>query len=114
MRRPVEEVEAHRIADGPVVEVAAPAIHLRRRDACRIVDERRQQSRFVPPGRPERRREIVIAAETLGQLLDVRHRDAKGLRRRYPEAGRVVAVLGGTLVLEGGQRGLDLSSDRVV
>ena len=42
MRRPVEQLEADGVADAPVVEVAAPAIHLRGRDVCRVVHERRR------------------------------------------------------------------------
>ena len=44
VRRAIEQVEGQRVADRPVVEVARPAIHLRRRDARRIGDERRPAS----------------------------------------------------------------------
>ena len=84
MRRAVEQVEADRVADGPVVEVAAPAVHLRGRDARRLVDERRQHAGLVPAGVPERGGELVIPPEALGQLLQVAHRYAKRLSDGMP------------------------------
>src|SRR5262249_52743570 len=48
--------------------------------------------RFVPAAVPQRCREVVIAAETLRELLDLVHRHAEGLLGRKPVAGHAVAA----------------------
>ena len=68
MRRAIEEVKTSGVADGPTVEVAAPAVHLNRGDARRVVDERRQHACLVPACLPQRSGQIVIASEALGAV----------------------------------------------
>src|SRR5262245_42532782 len=90
--RAVEQVEAGRVDDRPTVEVPAPAVHLLGRDEGRVVDERREEARLVPPGLPERLGELVAAPELPCQDVDLAHRDAERLRRgdavaRHPLPG---------------------------
>src|SRR5688572_33025255 len=79
VRRAIEQVKAHRIANGPVVEVTAPEVHLPGRDAGRLVDERRQHAGLVPAGLPKSGGELMIPSEALGVLAQGAHRYAKGL-----------------------------------
>ena len=62
MRRAVEQVKANGVADAPIVEVAAPTIHLRRRDSLRLVNESGYHAGLVPAGLPQREGEFVIVA----------------------------------------------------
>src|SRR6266850_3001494 len=52
VRRTIEKKKAHCIADAPIIEILAPAIHLRGRDALRFINKRRQHARFIPAGLP--------------------------------------------------------------
>ncbi len=92
VRRAIEQLEAERVDHAPIVEVAAPPIHLRRRDALRLVDVRRQQPRLVPAGLPQRKREIVVGPDLLRQRLDLRHPHAVGLRRHDAIAQQALAI----------------------
>ena len=108
MRRLVEQLEADGVDDAPVVEVAAPAIHLRRRDAQpgRRRRPRASAPRTSPcPTTPAPARGCVRSAS---RLLDVRHRDAEGLRRIDAESHEVVDVLLRAEFLERRERVLDL------
>src|SRR4029453_18449616 len=68
--RLVEQDEADRVANTPVVEAPGPAIHLPRGYLPRIIHIRRDHPGFVPAGLPERLGEIMIRPETLGKLLN--------------------------------------------
>ena len=96
----VEQVKAHRVADGPVVEVAAPAVHLCRRHPRRVVDEARQQTRFVPAGVPECRGQFVVLPQVLGVLSQCAHRHAKRLVGHDRKARHAVAVGLGAMLLQ--------------
>src|SRR5438309_5852876 len=65
MWRAVEQVKAHGVADTPVVEILAPAVHLRGCDLRRIVDERGHHSRLVHAGIPECSGEFMVSSKTL-------------------------------------------------
>ena len=72
-----------------------------------LVDEGGEHPRLVPARLPQRLRQRVVAA-SLRDLLDVRHRDAEGLRRADAEAHQVVDVLLRAHLLERRKRVLDL------
>jgi hypothetical protein len=76
-RHAVEEFEAGGIDDAPVVEVTAPAVHLCGGDLGGVVDEGGEQAGFVPAGLPEGLGEGVVAAEALGEGLELGHRHAE-------------------------------------
>jgi len=110
VRSAVEQVEAQRVADAPVVEVSNPLVHLRRSHQRRVVDERSQHSRFVPAGFPERQREFVIPPERAGYFLNVGHRHAQGFGG--VDAVSFCHVFEDSLVrelLERGEHGFDLT-----
>jgi hypothetical protein len=65
----VEEVEADGVADGPVVEAAAPTVHLGGRDPFGLLHERGQETGLVPTGRPESGGEFVASTEPPGQRI---------------------------------------------
>src|SRR5205814_2121831 len=67
VRGAVEEVETGGVADGPVVEVPAPAVHERRGDAGRFGDQGGQEAGFESAGRPQGGGQVVLAAELPGQ-----------------------------------------------
>jgi hypothetical protein len=92
VRRAVEEVEADGVADGPAVEALAPAVHLRRRDALVLGYERGQSAGLVPAGLPERFGQGVVAAELLGERLDLAHGNAERAVRPVGIARHPVAV----------------------
>ena len=113
VRRAVEQAEAQGVADAPVVEVAAPAVHLRGGDARRLVDKRRQHPGLVPAGVPEGGGELVAAPELLRQHLDVGHRHTEGFARRDAEPRQILAIAFGALLLEPRKRRLNLLFDRL-
>ena len=76
VRRLVEQLEAERVADRPIVEVAGPAVHLFGRQQGRIADIGGQHARLVDAGFPQRRGERMVAAACLADLLDAGHRHA--------------------------------------
>ena len=71
VRRAVEQIETHRVADAPVVEVLAPTVHLSRRDLRRIVDHRGHHARLVHPGTPEGGGEFMVSSKALTQRLHI-------------------------------------------
>src|SRR5262249_6354749 len=73
VRCPIEKVKAECVTDTPIVEVVAPAIHLRSCDLRGIVDERGQQPRLIPTGIPKQSGNVVTTAKTLAQRLNIRH-----------------------------------------
>ena len=75
----IEQLEANRVGDGPVVEIGAPAIHLFGRDVGRVVDHAGDHAAFVPAGLPECGGETMVAAKRLGDKLHLRHRHAQRL-----------------------------------
>ena len=107
VRRPVEQAEAHGVADAPVVEVAAPSIHLLRGDARGVVHIRRQQPRFVPSAVPQRGGELVVMAKPFPQSLNVAHRHAERLVGVDAVARKAVQRLPGGTALEGRKRRLE-------
>ena len=52
VRTTVEQVQAQRVADRPVVELPAPAVHLRDGELRGVGDEGDQQARFVDAAVP--------------------------------------------------------------
>ena len=111
MRRPVEQIEAHRIAKGPVVEFLAPAVHLRRRDPRRIAHEGRQHARLVHAGFPERLGKLLVVPELLAECLNVLHRDAKRVVRRDGITRHAVSCRLGAVVLQPPERRLNFIRD---
>src|SRR5262249_5419231 len=77
MWRAIEQVETNGVTDSPVVEVLAPAIHLRRCYALRIIEECCHHAGIKPAGFPERQGEIVISPETFSHGLHFADRHAK-------------------------------------
>ncbi len=112
VRCAVEKMKARRIDDGPTVEVPAPALHLRRRDARRLVKERRQHAGFVPTCVPERLGEIVVSPQALGHFLQHAHRYAKRLVRGDGIARHAVARLPLALAFQLGQDRFNLFLER--
>ena len=113
VRGAVEEHEADGIDDAPVVEVAAPAVHLRRRDEGRVVDVGGDGAGLVPARLPESQGQLVIAPEPFRHLLHGGHRHAPGFLR--PDAVALVQVPADarlTQALERGERRADLSGER--
>ena len=104
VRRSIEQIEAQRVADRPVVEVAAPRVHLGGRRLRGIGDEGDQRPRLVPAGVPEGVGQGMVAAQAPGQRLHRRHRDAERLGRGDAVAGQAVAVLARPAALEPGKR----------
>src|SRR5215468_797173 len=70
-------METDGVANPPVVEVPAPVIHLRGRDALRFITEGRHHAGIKPAGLPECQGEIVISPETFSQRLHFADRHAK-------------------------------------
>src|SRR5512147_692328 len=69
----VKQLETDGVANGPVVEVATPTIHLRGRHLFGVVDKRCSGSRLVPTCLPQGKRKFVTRSELSGQLLRIRH-----------------------------------------
>ncbi len=99
-------------ADGPVVKVPAPAVHLGGRDAGRLVHQGRQHTGLVPAGVPECGREFVIPSEVLGEHLHFGHRHAKELVRDDSEPRQVFAVALCAFAFQTCECGLDLILER--
>src|SRR6185436_7346283 len=112
MRSAVEQVKAQRIADAPVVEVPAPAVHLRRRYPIDFVDKRREHPRLIPTSLPECGGKIMASAKTFGELLDVLHRHPERLLCSNAKPGKVVPVLSGAFLFQPRQGVADLVLDR--
>ena len=112
VRGAVEQVEANRVADAPVVEVPAPAVHLRGRDLGRIVDERADHARLVHARVPESRGELVVTPELLAERLHVLHRHAECLVRRDGITRHAVARRLGAVALQPRERRLHLILER--
>ena len=93
VRRAIEKCEADRVAHAPIVEVAAPSIHLCRGHLSWVVDIRGQQARFVDARLPQTSRQSMVTADLPRQCLDVPHRDAQrairndGVARHRVERG---------------------------
>src|SRR5918993_3623921 len=71
VRCAVEEVEAHCVANGPVVKVFAPPIHLGARQLRWIADEGGKHSRLVHAGVPKRGGKRLVTAQRVAERLDV-------------------------------------------
>src|SRR5688500_6298861 len=69
VRCAIEKMKADSVANGPIVEVATPAIHLSRRDARGFVYKSRQHPRFKIARSPKPCGELMVPAEILGQLV---------------------------------------------
>src|SRR5262249_44437735 len=91
VRRAVEQVKTGMIADRPAIEILAPAIHLRWRDAPRLVNEARKHPRLEPLRIPECGGQLVIAPEALAQVAQNADRDAERMIRWNREARHPVA-----------------------
>jgi hypothetical protein len=64
----VEKMKAQRVANRPVVEVAAPAVHLGRSDFCRLIHKGGEHASLVPSGLPECSSERVVASQPFAQI----------------------------------------------
>jgi hypothetical protein len=69
VRGAIEQDEAQGVADSPIVEIAAPLVHLGGGHAGGLVNVCRKKTRFVPAAPPQPLREIVTVAELLGEAL---------------------------------------------
>jgi hypothetical protein len=92
VRRAVEQVETHRVAKGPVVEILGPAIRLRRRDPPGIAGERSQHTRLVHVGFPERCGKFLVVPKLLAERLNVSHRYAECVVRGDGIARHAVVI----------------------
>ena len=81
VRGAIEKVEAHRIAECPVIEVFTPSIHLSGCELLGIADEGCEHSGLVHARGPEGHSEWLAAPERLAEGLDVLHRNAVGVVR---------------------------------
>src|SRR5262249_54916465 len=90
VRRAVEQVKAKGVADTPVVEVARPAVHLRRGDLPGLVDEGGEHPRLIPAGLAEGQRQLVVPADPFGELLQGGDRDTERLLRHEAVPGHTL------------------------
>src|SRR5262249_16199778 len=74
-------MKANGVAVRPAIEILAPSIHLRGRDAFRFVDKRSQDFRLVPTRLPQCSGKLVRMSESFCDVLHLSHRDPKGLVR---------------------------------
>src|ERR1044072_688369 len=93
-------METQVIADGPIIEVAGPPVHLRGPNEVGIVDEPAQHSGFVPARVPEREGELVIVAERLAHLPEGTDGNAERLARSDPVPRHAVAFPFGAATLK--------------
>src|SRR5947208_10433925 len=90
MRRTVEQVEAHGVADAPVVEGLAPAVHLCGRELCGISNERGHHARLVHTRVPESGGEFMVSSEALAQYFYVSVGNTECIVRGKGIAGHAV------------------------
>ena len=75
--RTVPQLEANGVADGPVVKVGPPAVHLFRRDQGDVIDHAGDHPGLIDAGVPQGLRKVVPLAQGPGDLLDRGHRHAQ-------------------------------------
>jgi hypothetical protein len=105
VRRAIEQLERQVVADRPVVEIARPPVHLRRRQTRRIGDEGDEHPCFIPTGLPQRLGEVVALSQGLAEAADVEHRDAEDLFRDDGVPRHAVPVGLAAMFLEPAERG---------
>jgi hypothetical protein len=110
--RAIEEGKADRVADRPVIEVAAPAVHLCGRHGSWFVHVRRERPRFVPAVVPERGGKVVTSSKPSREGLDVGHGYAEGVGRRDRVSCHPVPVRPGAMAFQPIERLLRLSLSR--
>lgn len=101
-------MKAEGVANSPIVEVAAPAIHLGGRDPGRLIGKSRQHSSFVLTRGPQRGGEFVAAPELLREDLNVRYGNAESFAGGDAEADQIIEVPRSAFALEPGESKGDL------
>src|SRR5262249_43487013 len=108
VQRFVEQMEADRIADAPVIEITAPAIHLRGCHSRGLVEERADHTGLIPARLAERDGEFVIAAELLRERLGIGDGNSERVPRRQAVTRHAVAISLRASALEPGEREFDI------